>query len=509
MGTTAAASFDFVVIGAGSAGCAVAAGLAAREAGSVLVVEAGPSDRWPLVRMPFGLVWIMGSKRRDWRYRSAPQAALGGRQIAIPRGRMLGGSGSINSMVWFRGRADDFDNWQVPGWSWADVAPAFDAVEARLCPARLATPHALTEALSGVLGGNDPQAAPTPERESAGVCRFNLQNGRRRSAADAFLRPAMAGGVQVLQNHEVAKLHMTGDRISRVSFVGGAEVRARKGVILSAGAIGSPEILLSSGLGPGDDLRAAGRDVIADLPEVGANLHDHPGCGLHFMGAGSGYGLDASLALDWALAPFDWLLRGKGIFASPTVEGAAFYDASGQGGTPDIQSHFIPFLLGWEGRRYRFGRGYFADAVVCRPKSRGALKLGKTGLEIDLGLLTNEADLDLLTRGWLRLRELMREADFGDMKAPEVYPAARVRDEEQARAHIRAHCGTAYHPAGTLRMGEGEAPVTSRLAVRGVRGLWVADASVMPALTSANTNAPSMMIGHRAAEIIAADAAAA
>lgn len=502
-------SFDFVVIGAGSAGCAVAAGLVAREAGSVLVVEAGPSDRWPLVRMPFGLVWTMGSKRRDWRYRSAPQKALGGRQIAIPRGRMLGGSGSINSMVWFRGRADDFDNWYVPGWTWSDVAPAFDAVEAHLRPKRLATPHALSEALAGLLGGNDLDSAPTPERESAGVCRFNLAKGRRWSAADAFLRPAMAQGVQVLQNHVVARLGLTGDRVSDVVFTNGTEAHARKGVILSAGSIGSPEILLNSGIGPADDLRAAGRDALADLPSVGANLHDHPGCGLHFMGAGSGYGLDASLAHVWAAAPLQWLMQGKGVFASPTVEAAAFFDAAGQGGTPDIQSHFIPFMLGWDGRRYRPGRGYFADAVVCRPKSRGALKLGKAGIEIDLGLLTDEADLDLLTKGWLRLRDLMRDADFGAMKAPEVYPAAAVQDEDQARAHILAHCGTAYHPVGTLRMGEGSAPVTPRLAVRGLRGLWVADASVMPAVTSANTNAPSMMIGHRAAEMIAADAAAA
>ena len=500
------ARYDYVVIGAGSAGCACAAMLADREAGRVLVVEAGPSDRWPLVRMPFGLVWMMGSRHRDWRFRSVPQTGAGGREIAIPRGRMLGGSGSINSMVWFRGLPADFDGWNLPGWRWSDVAPAFDAVEARLRPARLEGAHPLAEALGGLFPANDPTAIPDPGRESAGVFRFNLHRGRRWSAADAYLRPAMDRGVTVLTGREVARIGIAGDRADRVIFADGSEVRAARGIVLSAGSIGSPAILLASGLGPADDLRAAGIDPVADLPGVGANLHDHPGVGLHFMGPGSGYGLDPSLALRWLAAPLGWALRGRGILASPTVEGGAFFAASGDG-APDIQSHFIPFLLGWDGRKYRRGRGYFADAVVCRPRSRGALRLGRAGLEIDLGLFRDEADLDLLTRGWLRLRALMAEAPFGRHAAPEVYPGPTVT-EETARDHVRTHAGTAYHPVGTLRMGTDlGAPVTPDLALRGVRGLWVADASVMPAVTSANTNAPSMMIGHRAGEIIAAAAA--
>ncbi len=500
-----AATYDFVVIGAGSAGCAVAAALAERQAGSVLVVEAGPSDRWPLVRMPFGLVWTMGSKTRDWRYRSAPQPGADGRRIGIPRGRMLGGSGSINSMLWFRGCASDFDVWNVEGWAWSDVAPAFEAVEAALRPGRLATPHPLTEALGGLFGANDPTAPPTPEHQSAGVGYFNLHNGRRWSAADAFLRPALAGRVSVLQNHQVSDIAIDGDRARQVRFTDGTAVAARKGVVLSAGAIGSPEILLNSGIGPAEDLRAAGRDTRIDLPGIGANLHDHPGAGLHFMGDGSGYGLHPSLTARWLAAPLQWLLSGRGILASPTVEGAAFFNAAGVDATaPDIQSHFIPFLLGWDGRKYLRGQGYFADAVVCRPVSRGRIALGKAGLEIDLGLFADEADLDLLTRGWMRLRALLADAPFGARKAVEMFPGEAVRSEEAARAHIRATCGTAYHPVGTCALG---GPLTPRCAVRGVDGLWVADASVMPRITSANTNAPAMMIGHRAGQMIAEDAA--
>lgn len=496
-------SYDFIVIGAGSAGCVVAAGLAEREAGTILVIEAGPSDRWPLVRMPFGLVWMMGSRNRDWRYRSAPMHKLNGRDIAIPRGRMLGGSGSINSMVWFRGCGSDFDNWNVPGWSADDIRPAFEAVEARLDPVQLTAPHPLTTALGSMFGANEPQP-PSPERESAGVFRFNLHNGRRWSAADAFLRPAMAKGVQVLTNRPVLRLSMKGDRLSQIHLAGGITVTARKGIILSAGSIGSPELLLKSGFGPREDLLAANIDVICDLPDIGANLHDHPGCGIHYEGPNSGYGLTLEQSLQWALGPLQWLARGRGVFASPTVEGGMFFNASNDSGVPDIQSHFIPFKLGWQGRKYTYGAGYFADAVLCRPKSRGALRMTANGLSIDLGLFRDDSDLDTLTLGWLRLRDLMRDADLGPHKAPEAFPASRVTSFDEARAHIRAHAGTAYHPVGTLAMG---GPVTPRLKLKGVEGVWVADASVMPNVTSANTNAPSMMIGHRAGQMIAEDVA--
>lgn len=500
--------YDFVVIGAGSAGCAVAAGLAEREAGSVLVVEAGPTDRSPLVKMPFGLVWLIGSRNRDWQYRSAPQSQLGGRQLNIPRGRMLGGSSSINSMVWFRGRADDFDRWAVPGWGWDEVESAFEEVEARMTPSRLAAPHPVTQALGTMFRANDPEAIPNPDHESAGVFQFNMRSGRRWSAADAFLRPAIARGVDVMTGCQVARIAISGDRARTVHLTDGRTVTASRGIVLSSGSIGSTEILLNSGIGPAEDLRAAGRDVIVDHPGVGGNLHDHPGgVGIYYKGQGSGYGLDPSLARQWAAAPFRWALQGKGIFASPTVEGGAFFTSDGGDGPPDIQSHFIPFLLDWKGRRYVTGRGYFADVTLCRPKSRGRLSLTKTGIEIDFGLLSDPSDLETLTRGWMRLRELMAAADLGPMTAPEAFPSSNVQSEDQARRYIKEYCATAYHPVGTLRMGvDSEAPVTPRLKFRGVDGLWVADASVMPSITSANTNAPSIMIGHRAGHMIATDA---
>ena len=185
-----------------------------------------------------------------------------------------------------------------------------------------------------------------------------------------------------------------------------------------------------------------------------------------------------------------------------------FFDSTGTGKRPDIQSHFIPFYMDWNGRRYTSGSGYFADAVVCRPKSRGKLAMTRNGLAIDFGLFSNPEDLDVLTNGWMRLRSIMAQADLSPHTAPEAYPGSTVQTEEQARAYIQQHAATAYHPVGTLRMGTDKAaPVTERLKFRGVDGLWVADASIMPSITSANTNAPSMMIGHRAGQIISKDVA--
>ncbi|WP_342070212.1 GMC family oxidoreductase [Yoonia algicola] len=487
-------TYDYIIVGAGSAGCAVAAGLIAREAGSIAIIEAGPSDRHPFVKIPMALIWLMGS-RRDWRFKSAPMDGVNGRQINIPRGRMVGGSGSINSMVWFRGRQDDYDNWGVPGWSWSDVEPVFEDVEAKTNPNRLAHPHPLTEALHNVLGRND-IAPPTPEYESAGVCHFNLRNGRRWSAADAFLRPAAGPDLTVITGHEVTRLSISNDRADGV-YLGTELLRATKGVILSAGSIGSPDLLMRSGIGPKGSIEKQ----IVDAPEIGQNLQDHPGCGLHFAGAESGYGLTVKQAANWLTAPLQYL-TGRGPLASPTVEGAMFFNARDTDPEPDVQSHFIPFFMNWKGSRYAYGSGYFADVCVCRPKSRGSLTRRNGQLQIDLGLFKDETDLDTLSHGLFRLRDLLKQA-HGDKAAPEMHPAGKATTLDEMRAYVRSAAGTAYHPVGTLRMGTDKtAPVTPTLRVRDIDALWAADASIMPAVTSANTNAPSMMIGHRAASFI-------
>lgn len=499
------AAYDFIVIGGGSAGCTVAARLVEQEAGSVLLVEAGPRDTGLTVRMPLGLVRLMGS-RRDWRYRSTPQAGLGGRSLAIPRGRLLGGSASINSMVWLRGRRDDFDGWSLDGWRWRDVEPVFEAIEARMTPARLADPHPLSDAFQSLFGGNG-LAPPTPERASGGVFHFNMRRGRRWSPADAFVRPAQRRGLTVVTGAQVARLRMKNGRAHGVVFAEGSEAAAARGVVVSAGAIGSPEILIRSGIGPAADVAALGIQPLIDAPEVGANLHDHPAAGLYHVGPRAGYGLASDQIGRWLAAPFRWVANGTGPLGSPTVEAGAFFNAGGDdGAAPDIQVHFMPWRRDWTGRQVVRGSGYFADVCVCRPRSRGRLRVTPQGTEIDFALFSDPDDLDRLVAGWQRLRTVMAMLPFGANGAPEAFPGGAVRTEEQVRAHIVATAATAFHPVGTLRMGPGDAPVDARCRVRGVEGLWVADASLMPAITSANTNAPSMMIGWRAADFIAADA---
>ncbi len=491
---------DFLVIGAGSAGSVIAAELARRQAGSVMVLEAGPSDEHPLVSMPMGLVWLMRS-RREWQFKTTPQKEAGNRQINVPRGKMVGGSGSINSMVWFRGRRDDFDGWNISGWTFAEVEPAFQAVEKYLQPTQLATAHPLTRGLAWIFA----DTTPTPEHESAGVFSFNLHKGRRNSAARAFLHKRH--DIELRTGCVVDRLLWAGNKAIGVVLDNGVEVKAAKGVVLAAGSIASPAILMRSGIGPKDHLASLGIDVRQDLQEVGENLHDHPGIGLHFEGSGSGYGLEPRHWGTWALAPFNYVVRGKGPLASPTVEGGMFFNARGTDDIPDVQSHFIPFHLAHQGPRFQMKSGYFADVCLCRPKSRGSLRLASSDPNqsplIDLGLLRDESDLNTIVAGVTRLRTLLEQADFGPRRAAEVFPTeATVGDA--LKKHIRNYCGTAYHPVGTLQMG---GAVDARLRVKNVDNLWVADASIMPSITSANTNAPSMMIGWKGAEFIAEDAA--
>ena len=500
--------FDIVIVGAGSAGCAVAGSLAQRGLERICVLEAGPTDRVPQVRIPFGLLFTMGSSR-DWQFKSVPQAGGGGQEVKVPRGRMLGGSGSINSMVWFRGRKDDFAAWNLSGWGESEVDKAFEDVEAAIRPQTLPDPHPLSLAFGRSLGSNT-DSPPTPERESAGVFSVNMRNGRRWSAADAFLRPAQRQGrVTVMTGADVDHLMLDNGRAAGAVLVDGRTIQARGGVVLSAGSIGSPAILLRSGVGPGSDLSALGIDVLHDLPGVGENLHDHPAVGLHFAGRGSGYGLSWSQLPAWALSPVHWMLARKGRLTSNFVEAGAFL-APEPGGIPAFQVHFIPYHMGHKGNAIAWGEGYFADVNLCRPRSRGRLTLASPDArvppQIDLGLFADPADLDQLVVGVKRLRGVLERAPFAERRATEVHPGEAVQTTEAIKEFIRTGAGTSYHPVGSLTMGDDmPAPVAPDLSLRGIGGLWVADASVMPSITSANTNAPSMMIGWKAGEFVAAN----
>jgi choline dehydrogenase len=501
--------FDYIIIGAGSGGCAAAKGLCDANVGTVCVLEAGPSDAVPQVKVPFGLLYTMGSGR-DWRFSSSAQEGAASRRMKVNRGRMVGGSSSINSMVWFRGRQDDFDIWNLPGWDTASVAQNFEQIEAAIQPQRLPDPHSLSEAFGRTLGSNG-LAPPTPERESAGVFHTNMRNGRRWSAADAFLRPAQQSGrCEVLTGANVDKIGFEDNHARTVILLDGRVIRARRGIILSAGSIGSPAILMRSGVGPAQHLQDMGIDVIHDAAGVGANLHDHPAVGLHHAGPNSGYGLTARQMPAWMLSPFQWLFTRKGRMTSNFVEAGAFFRAAPIGADgdkrPDVQVHFSPYMRGYRGKAITLGSGFIADVCVCRPVSRGRLSLTSSNPQdapnIDLGILRDPADLAVLVVGFKRLRTILASAPFDMHNAPEVHPAQSVSTDDEIEDYVRNNCATAYHPVGTLAMGLGSQPVAPDLKVKQVDGLWVADASVMPQITSANTNAPSMMIGHTLAKFI-------
>lgn len=503
-------TFDYIVVGAGSAGCVLASELARREGGRILLLEAGPSNNSPLVKIPFGLVWMIGSKKRDWLFKSVPQDKLNGREIDVTRGRMIGGSSSINSMVWFRGRANDYKDWDLKDWSWEEVDKAFKTIETKINPQRLSGAHPLSEALHNIFQQNSIEP-PNPEYESAGVFSYNMLNGQRNSAADAFLNP-LQSNLKVSVKKEVDKILFENKRAVGVVLNDRSQIRANKGIILSAGSICSPSILMRSGIGPKKHLQKLDIKINFDSLEVGKNLHDHPSVGLHYAGPSSGYGITIQQGPAWALAPLRYMLNRSGRLASPTVEGGGFFNSTEGEYPPNLQIHFMPFKSGDGEKRYVYGAGYKADICVCKPKSRGTLKLSckdpSVAPKIDLGLLNNQDDLDTLVQGLERLRNLMAAADFGQYRAPEVNPGPSVFSGNGLHEYVRKNCATAYHPVGTLRMGEDEkAPVSPRLTVNGVDNLWVADASVMPEITSANTNAPSMMIGFLAAKFISEDAA--
>ncbi|MBB5514697.1 choline dehydrogenase-like flavoprotein [Rubricella aquisinus] len=493
-------TFDIIVIGAGSAGCAVTARLARDTSATVCVLEAGPSDATLAVKIPFGLIHLMGHPTRDWRRETLPMTGVNGRRVKVPRGRMLGGSGSINSMVWFRGRRADYTAWQQPGWDADTVWSAFSDVEEAIRPAPLPDPHPLSTAFGASIGG-----ALTPETVSSGVFTTNMRHGQRFSAADGFLRPACkTGRVEVVTNAQVATLRVANGRAHAVTLIDGREINARAGIVVSAGAIESPAILLRSGIGPATELARLGIAITADVQEVGANLHDHPAVPLHHAGDAGGYGLTLSDLPGWALAPARYVISRKGRLSSNMVEAGAFLSSDG-GDEPDLQVHFIPAKLGWQGKMVVPGKGYTADVAVCRPKSRGRLSLTsadpREAPAIDLGLFKDESDLLTLERGVTRLRDLLDKPCLSAWRAPEAFPG---RDTQGAslRDHIRNRAGTSYHPVGSVGMGRA---VDHRLAVHGVRNLWVADASVMPSITSANTNAPAMMIGWHGAGFISED----
>lgn len=524
---------DFVVVGGGSAGCVVAGRLA--EAGhSTILLEAGPADRNPLIHIPAGVRYLLNNPKAAWLDATEPNAQAGGRKLAWPHGRVLGGSGSINGMIFIRGDRSDFDQWAQagnPGWDFDSVLPYFKSLETYRGKAG---PH---RGASGPLPVEDrrfrlpitdrfveaAQAAGyafredinVPRPDGVGYAQMNRFGRWRGSSARAFLpRGLKSGKLRIVTGAEATGLAMDGRRCAGVRFMqGGVEqvARARREVIVSSGAVGSPKLLQLSGIGPAAHLRGLGIDVVHDLPGVGRELSDHYGirCTVRLRNAASVNEKARFPRLAWEAAKF--LTTGTGALVTGVTTAMLFCRSHEGLSGPDLQLLFTPTSFD----QNRFGaleREPGASISVClsRPKSRGQIMVRSANWRqppaIEANYLSDRDDLDVLTRGFDIARGLFATRPLADHVAAETLPGPEVKGAALEQ-YVRDKGVTIYHPTGTCRMAPGGV-VDPRLRVHGIAGLRVADASVMPNITSGNTNAAAMMIGEKAAAMIAQDARA-
>ncbi len=524
------ARYDYVIVGGGSAGCALAYRLT--EAGrSVIVVEHGGSDAGPLIQMPGALSYPMNMPRYNWGYATEPEPGLGGRRLAAPRGKVIGGSSSINGMVYVRGHARDFDNWAqlgASGWSHADVLPYFRRMETWHGPdasdfrgtdgpihvtrGRRANPlyHAFVEA--GQQAGYELTGDYNGEKqEGFGPMEQTVWKGRRWSAATAYLKPALRRANCTLVRGLASRVTVREGRATGVDLTQSpvSHVRARAEVIVSASAFNSPKLLMLSGIGPGAHLAEHGIDIVADRPGVGTNLQDH--LEVYFQVAAS---QPVTLYRYWnllgkAYVGARWLLTRSGPGASNNFESAGFIRSRPGVEYPDIQFHFLPLAVRYDGKFVADGHGFQAHVGPMRSPSRGSVTL-RSGDPADAPVLrfnymsTEQDRIDF--RQAIRLtREIFDQPAFAPYTERELRPGAEVVSDEAIDAFVRDHAESAYHPCGTCRMGsvgDKDAVVDAEARVIGVEGLRVADTSIFPRITNGNLNAPAIMVGEKVSDHI-------
>ena len=526
------AAFDYVIAGAGTAGCVLANRLSEDPRIRVCLIEAGGRDNHPFIGVPALVGAALTLKKYSWGLETVPQEGLKGRRIPIPRGRVLGGSSSVNGMVYFRGHAKDYDDWAAAGnagWSWAEVLPYFLRSENNTDypgspyhghdgPMRVSSikgPNPLNAVFAQAMGALqfrpcDDFNGPNPE--GYGLRQGAIRRGRRESGVTAFLKPAAhRPNLTVLTDALLTRIVIENRRATAVEVEIAGETRridARREVILSGGAIGSPQMLLLSGIGDGAALQKLGLAVQHHLPAVGENYHDHIAANVQMWTTNAqSYGISLKALPRGAWNVLQYLAARAGPFASNVFESHAILRSLPGLDRPDIQVVFQPARRNQNTFPLPLGHGFVLSVVLLHPRSRGTLKLASADPRakplVDPKLLTAPEDIEPMVRGLKLARRVFATPAFAPYRATEFLPGAAVTGDEQWKDYIRATAATVHHPAGSCRMGADDASVvTPDLKVRGLEGLRVADASIFPTLMGGNTNAPVVMVAEKAADMI-------
>lgn len=527
------AEYDYVIVGAGSAGCVIANRLSARPDISVLLLEAGPKDSNPWIHIPIGYYRTMEDPKINWGYKTAED--VGGRRFDWPRGKVLGGCSSINGLVYARGQHEDFDHWRqlgCTGWGFDDVLPyfkraegaamdgvddAFHGTDGPLGVTR-ASSHPLCDAYieaaaqAGIVKNADYNGQT---QEGAGYFHVTTRNGWRSSAATAYLKPVRnRQNLTVQTDTQVRRLIADQRRINgvEVSHRGKRDrIRARREVVLSAGAIGSPQILQLSGIGDGAHLKSLGIEPLYHAPQVGENLQDHYTCSSKYRCAQPVTVNDEVASWTGQVrSALRWLKDRGGPMSLSAGQVGVFAKATPDAATPDVQFHFLRYSAQTRGRKLDSFSGFSVTMCQLRPESRGHVRIGSADYRekpiIQPNYLSQAKDREVMVAGMRLVRKVAAQPALKDYIADEIVPGVKAQSDEQLLDYVRAKGGSIFHPSSTCRMGADEAAVVDpQLRVNGVQGLRVADASIMPTLVSGNTNAGCIMIGEKAADLILED----